>query len=84
MISVVISGSGGFIGKHLISKLSKQKIKIIKMSKIFGDISKKKKLGKNYQKPMFLYIWRQKPLFQNLGKSLKNFLIQMLLELKWP
>ena len=42
MISVVISGSGGFIGKHLISKLSKQKIKIIKMSKIFGDISKKK------------------------------------------
>jgi len=42
MISVVISGSGGFIGKHLISKLSKQKIKIIKMNKIFGDISKKK------------------------------------------
>jgi nucleoside-diphosphate-sugar epimerase len=42
MISVVISGSGGFIGKHLISELSKQKIKIIKMSKIFGDISKKK------------------------------------------
>ena len=42
MISVVISGSGGFIGKHLIAELSKQKIKIIKMNKIFGDISKKK------------------------------------------
>ena len=42
MISVVISGAGGFIGKHLISKLSKQKIKIIKMNKTFGDISKKK------------------------------------------
>ena len=40
MISVVVSGSDGFIGKHLISRLSKEKIKIIKMNKVFGNISK--------------------------------------------
>ena len=41
MINVVISGSDGFIGKYLISKFSKKKIKIIRMGKKFGDISKK-------------------------------------------
>tara|TARA_B100001093_G_scaffold506190_1_gene564736 strand:- start:6942 stop:7793 length:852 start_codon:yes stop_codon:yes gene_type:complete len=40
MFSVIISGSDGFIGKHLISKLSQKKIKLIKMGKNFGDIAK--------------------------------------------
>jgi len=41
MTSVIISGSDGFIAKHLIKKISKKKIKVIKMGKIFGDVSKK-------------------------------------------
>ena len=42
MLNVIVSGSDGFIAKHLISKLSKKKkIKVIKMGKSFGDISKK-------------------------------------------
>ena len=42
MFNVIVSGSDGFIAKHLISKLSKRKkVKIIKMGKNFGDISNK-------------------------------------------
>ena len=42
MKKIIISGSEGFVGKHLISKLSKnKKIKLIKMNRKFGDIKKK-------------------------------------------
>ena len=43
MFSILISGSSGFIGKHLISKLSSsQKYKIIKMDRGVGNIAHKK------------------------------------------
>ena len=43
MSSIVISGSNGFLGKHLVSKLSDhKKYKIIKMDRKFGDIACKK------------------------------------------
>ena len=42
MFNVIVSGSDGFVAKHLISKLSKRKqVKIIKMGRDFGDISNK-------------------------------------------
>ena len=50
MPNIIISGSDGFIGKHLVLKLSKyKKYKLTKMGRSFGDISKKetwKKLPK--------------------------------------
>ena len=43
MSNIVISGSNGFIGKHLVSKLSEnKKYKLIKMDRSLGNISKKK------------------------------------------
>ena len=43
MSNIIISGAEGFIGKNLISKLSKiKKYKLIKMNKSFGNISKEK------------------------------------------
>lgn len=42
MFNVIVSGSDGFVAKHLISKLYKKKnVKIIKMGRNFGDISNK-------------------------------------------
>ena len=43
MSNIVISGSNGFIGKHLVSKLSRnKKYKLIKMDRDLGDISNEK------------------------------------------
>ena len=42
MRKIIVSGSEGFVGKHLISRLSKnKKIKLIKMNRKFGDVKKK-------------------------------------------
>jgi nucleoside-diphosphate-sugar epimerase len=42
MSRIIISGSDGFIGKHLVAKISKnKKYKLTKMGKKMGDISKK-------------------------------------------
>jgi len=47
MRKIIVSGSEGFVGKHLISRLSKnKKIKLIKMNRKFGDIKK-------------IYTWRK-------------------------
>ena len=43
MHNIIISGSDGFIGKHLVLKLSKyKKYKLTKMDKSLGSVSKKK------------------------------------------
>ena len=42
MKKIIISGSEGFVGKHLIYRFSKnKKIRLIKMNRKFGDIKKK-------------------------------------------
>lgn len=74
MINVVISGSDGFIGKYLISKFSKKKIKIIRMGKKFGDISKKSTWRKLPESDVLIHLagksfvpdsWKNKKKFFN-------------------
>ena len=43
MTSILVTGAGGFIGKHLSTKLAeKKKYKIVKIDRSFGDISEEK------------------------------------------